>query len=70
VEGATNVRGAVVLALWDAMKREGIPIPSPVQELHLQGTTRMALEGPSAKDEAAARQPGKLRPQIRSADAM
>jgi small-conductance mechanosensitive channel len=71
VEGATNVRGAVVLALWDAMKREGIPIPSPVQELHLQGTTRMALEGPSAKDEAPpGRQAGKLRPQIRSADAM
>jgi small-conductance mechanosensitive channel len=62
VEGATNVRGAVVLALWDAMKREGIPIPSPVQELHLQGTARMALEGPLGKNEsAAARQPGKLR---------
>jgi len=36
VEGATNVRGAVLLALWDAFKREGIAIPSPVHEIRLR----------------------------------
>jgi small-conductance mechanosensitive channel len=29
VEGITNVRSAVLLALWDAFKREGIDIPKP-----------------------------------------
>jgi small-conductance mechanosensitive channel len=35
VAGITNVRGAVLLALWDAFKRENIPIPSPVQDVRL-----------------------------------
>jgi small-conductance mechanosensitive channel len=34
--GITNVRGAVLLAIWDAFKREGIDIPSPVQEVRLR----------------------------------
>ena len=33
VAGATNVKSAVLFALWDALKREGIPIPPPVQDL-------------------------------------
>jgi small-conductance mechanosensitive channel len=33
VAGATNVKSAVRLAIWDALKREGIPIPPPVQDL-------------------------------------
>jgi small-conductance mechanosensitive channel len=28
IEGSTNVRSAVLSALWDAFKREGIKIPS------------------------------------------
>ncbi len=43
-EGAKNVRGAVLLALWDALKREGIAIPSPVQDLRLRGIARMAVD--------------------------
>jgi small-conductance mechanosensitive channel len=33
VAGSTNVKSAVRLAIWDAFKREGIPIPPPVQDL-------------------------------------
>jgi small-conductance mechanosensitive channel len=35
VEGATNVKSAVLLALWDALKRENIPIPPPVQDMRI-----------------------------------
>ena len=35
VAGVTNVRGLVLLALWDAFKREGIAIPSPIQDVRL-----------------------------------
>ncbi len=33
IAGSTNVKSDVRLALWDALKREGIPIPPPVQDL-------------------------------------
>ena len=32
-QGVTNAKSAVLLALWDAFKREGISIPPPVQDL-------------------------------------
>jgi small-conductance mechanosensitive channel len=35
VEGLTNVRGAVFLALWDAFKENGISIPFPQREVTL-----------------------------------
>lgn len=35
VEGLTNVRGAVYLALWDAFKQHGITIPFPQHEVRL-----------------------------------
>ena len=35
IAGITNVRGFVLLALWDAFKREGIEIPSPIQDVRL-----------------------------------
>jgi small-conductance mechanosensitive channel len=35
VDGITNVSGKVLLALWDAFKREGIEIPYPVREVHM-----------------------------------
>jgi small-conductance mechanosensitive channel len=35
VDGLTNVRGKVLLALWDAFKREGIEIPYPVRDVRL-----------------------------------
>ncbi len=34
IEGVTNVRGAVMLELWDVFKREGIEIPYPVRDIH------------------------------------
>jgi small-conductance mechanosensitive channel len=40
VAGVTNVRGAVLLALWDAFKREGIAIPSPIQDVRLAEPAR------------------------------
>ena len=46
VEGVTNVRGAVLLALWDAFKREGIEIPFPVRDLRLPENARVSIETP------------------------
>ncbi len=42
VAGITNVRGLVLLALWDAFKREGIEIPSPIQDVRLADPARAA----------------------------
>ena len=40
VEGLTNVRGSVYLALWDAFKDNGISIPFPQREVKvLEGTS-------------------------------
>jgi small-conductance mechanosensitive channel len=35
VDGLTNVRGKVLLALWDTFQREGIDIPYPVRDVRL-----------------------------------
>lgn len=48
IQGVTNVRGAVMLALWDAFKREGIEIPFPVRELRFGDGARVAMETPVA----------------------
>jgi small-conductance mechanosensitive channel len=40
-EGVTNVKSAVRLAIWDALKRDGIPIPSPVQDLRVVTPVRV-----------------------------
>jgi len=39
--GATNVKSAVRLAIWDALKRNGIPIPTPVQDLRVVTPVRV-----------------------------
>ena len=39
VDGVTNVRGKVLLALWDAFKREGIEIPYPVRDVRISQPT-------------------------------
>lgn len=49
VEGVTNVRGAVLLALWDAFKRENIEIPFPVRDLRFPAKARVTI----APDETA-----------------
>jgi small-conductance mechanosensitive channel len=43
IEGLTNVRGGVLLELWDALKREGIEIPYPIRELRLRDPLRVAM---------------------------
>jgi small-conductance mechanosensitive channel len=36
-DGLDNVKSEVMLALWDAFKREGIQVPYPVREIRLRG---------------------------------
>ncbi|MCA1455616.1 mechanosensitive ion channel [Bradyrhizobium sp. BRP22] len=36
-DGLDNVKSEVMLALWDAFKREGIRVPYPVRELRVRG---------------------------------
>lgn len=38
VDGITNVRGQVLLALWDVFQREGIEIPYPVCDVRISQT--------------------------------
>lgn len=42
--GLTNVRGQVLLAIWDALKREGIELPFPQQELRFRTPITMRRE--------------------------
>jgi small-conductance mechanosensitive channel len=42
--GVTNVRGAVLLAVWDAFKAAGIEFPSPRQEVILKQPVDVRLE--------------------------
>ena len=44
VDGLTNVRGLVMLALWDAFKREGIEIPFPQRDLNPRGPFHVVVE--------------------------
>jgi small-conductance mechanosensitive channel len=36
-DGMDNVKSDVMLALWDAFKREGIRVPYPVREIRVRG---------------------------------
>jgi small-conductance mechanosensitive channel len=36
-DGLDNVKSEVMLALWDAFKREGIRVPYPVREIRVRG---------------------------------
>src|SRR6516164_2292092 len=38
-DGMDNVKSEVMLALWDAFKREGIRVPYPVREIRVRGGT-------------------------------
>ncbi len=50
IDGITNVSGLVLLALWDAFKREGIEIPYPVRDVRLtQGAATVQAKRRSAK---------------------
>ncbi len=45
IQGTTNVRSAVLLAVWDALKREGIAVPSQVQDTRLLEPLRVVVDG-------------------------
>ncbi len=44
IDGLTNVRGKVMLVLWDAFKREGIEIPFPQRDLNPRAPFRVVIE--------------------------
>ncbi|KEO54379.1 mechanosensitive ion channel family protein [Thioclava pacifica] len=44
VEGLTNVRGAVYLALWDAFHENGITIPFPQREVRVLEGSQLAVQ--------------------------
>ena len=43
--GVTNVRGAVLLACWDAFKAAGIGIPFPHRQVLVEEPIRVRVEG-------------------------
>jgi small-conductance mechanosensitive channel len=47
IKGVGNVRSDVLLALWDAFKREGIEIPYPVRDMRLDKAVTVLVEKPS-----------------------
>jgi small-conductance mechanosensitive channel len=49
IDGLTNIRGLVLLALWDVFKREGIEIPFPQRDLNPRGPFHVVVD----KDDGA-----------------
>ena len=47
--GMDNVKSDVMMALWDAFKREGIRVPYPVRDIRVRGTlpAEVTIENPS-----------------------
>jgi small-conductance mechanosensitive channel len=45
-EGLGSVRNAVMLAVWDAFKREGIEFPYPQRDVNLKEPVRVVVEQP------------------------
>jgi small-conductance mechanosensitive channel len=46
IKGVGNVRSAVLFALWDAFKREGIEIPYPVRDMRLDKPVTVIMDRP------------------------
>jgi hypothetical protein len=38
------MKSALLLALWDGMAREQIMIPSPIADMRLRGTAKLAVQ--------------------------
>jgi small-conductance mechanosensitive channel len=53
IDGVTNVRGAILLALWDAFKREGIVIPFPIRDLRFGSDKQIVVEHRDAAAKSA-----------------
>ncbi|MDH6231804.1 small-conductance mechanosensitive channel [Mesorhizobium soli] len=58
-QGLTNVRGNVLLALWDTFKENGIEIPYPHRELIMKQGTKGAMTGEFAAERWTKSQPTK-----------
>ena len=48
IGGLASVRGQVLLALWDAFKREGIEIPFPQRDVNVRGPVRVEIDDKGA----------------------
>jgi len=46
VEGVTNIRGNVLLKLWDRFKEEGISIPFPVRDVQVSRPIHVVVDRP------------------------
>jgi small-conductance mechanosensitive channel len=44
VEGVTNIRGLMLLALWDALTRAGIEIPHYVSDMRMREPVRVVMQ--------------------------
>ena len=44
--GVANVRGAVLLGIWDKFHAQGIEIPYPQRDLHIRSSEGLAFPGP------------------------
>jgi small-conductance mechanosensitive channel len=55
--GVVNIKGEVLLALWDALKENGIEIPFPRRDVEIRGPVKVSLETPPAPKRRTARKP-------------
>jgi small-conductance mechanosensitive channel len=62
MDGLTNVRGQVLLALWDILKREGIEIPFPQRDLNPRGPFKVMVEQDTTPKRRTARPASKEAP--------
>ncbi len=51
-QGLTNIRGKVMMALWDAFKENGIAIPFPHREVIMKTPVTVAPPGPQVQDKS------------------
>jgi small-conductance mechanosensitive channel len=42
-DGVTNIKGEVLLGLWDAFNQNRIEIPMPQREVHIRGVSPSAI---------------------------